>query len=63
MQVAGKLRTVFGERHFAPYTIVICMLLLEGADLYHKDSMGDSPLVLCPPEITDVLRNVVELCG
>ena len=39
------------------------MMLLEGADLYLKNGIGQSPLFLCPSDITDVLRTVIEKCG
>ena len=63
LQVEKRVKAVFGERHYPPYTIVVCMLLLEGADLYQKNLTGDSPLAICPPDITHLVRNVVEMCG
>jgi hypothetical protein len=63
LQVEQKVKAAFGERNFARHTIVACMLLLEGADLYLKNGLGDSPLAICPPDIADVLRHVVEKCG
>ena len=39
------------------------MLVLEGADLYQKNTMGDSPMALCPPDITDILGSVIKKCG
>ena len=62
-QVQDKLKNTFGELTFATYTIVACMLVLEGADLYQKNTMGHSPLALSPPDTADVLRHVVEKCG
>ena len=58
-----KLETEFGRRDFAWYAIVACMFLQEGADLYKKNTIGHSPLAISPPEITDILHNVVGKCG
>lgn len=58
-----ELKSEFGEKTFAPYTVVACMLLLEGADLYLKNKQGQSPLFVSSPDISDVLRTVVQKCG
>ena len=63
VQVQEKLESLFGKKTFALYTVVAAMMLLEGADLYLKNVIGQSPLFLCPSDITDVLRTVVEKCG
>ena len=62
-QVEKNLKAAFGERDYASYTIVACMLILEGADLYQKNVVGASPMAICPPDIADILRTVVEKCG
>ena len=62
-QVEKKLTATFGERNFTSYTVVACMLILEGAELYQKNTIGVSPMALCPPATADVLRHVIEKCG
>ena len=63
LQVEKKLKASFGEKDYASYTVVACMLILEGADLYQKNMIGDSPMVVCPPDSADILRHVIEKCG
>ena len=57
------LKSEFEGLTFAPYTVVACMLLLEGADLYLKNKQGTSPFSISPPDISHVLRTVVQKCG
>ena len=59
----GKLKSEFEDLTFAPYTVVACMLLLEGADLYLKNKIGLSPVSVSTPDISHVLRTVVQKCG
>ncbi|CAI8023106.1 E3 ubiquitin-protein ligase mib1 [Geodia barretti] len=63
LQVEKKLKASFGEKDYASYTVVACMLILEGADLYQKNMIGDSPMAVCPPDSADILRHVIEKCG
>ena len=63
IKVQEKLTAEFEGSTFAPYTVVACMLLLEGADLYLKNKHAQSPLSISPPDISHVLRTVVQKCG